>query len=183
MKVSVLLYLLCFVLLSCSEPKARRPITVKTGTTLASTAAQTKAINKIEELRILNYIKKDTLHNYELSSYGFWYTYIKRNDGKSYTPKENDRVLILYDIKDLNNEIIYSSGELGQRQYIVDKEELITGLQVGIKMMKEGETLTFVIPSFNAYGIVGDGNKIGMNQPIISTVTLLKINQTNENEN
>lgn len=183
MRPKFLFFLLCIVLVSCSEPQARRPITVKTSTTLATTVAQTKAINKIEEQRILKYIQLDSLRTYTVSSNGFWYTYNHKIEGESYTPKANDRVLISYDIKDLTNEIIYSVEELGQKEYVVDKEEFITALQIGIKMMKEGESITFVIPSFNAYGVVGDGNKIGINESIISTVRLLKINQTNRNEN
>jgi len=41
--------------------------------------------------------------------------------------------------------------------------------------MKVGETITFVIPSYSAFGITGDGNKIGINQSIKSTVTLINI--------
>ncbi|MDT7832065.1 gliding motility-associated peptidyl-prolyl isomerase GldI [Flavobacteriaceae bacterium S356] len=180
---SVLFLASCIVFVSCSEPQARRPITAKTSTTLASTVAQTKVINKIEEQAILKYIESDSIHKYTVSSNGFWYTYNHKIEAETYTPKANDRVLISYDIKDLNNEVIYSSEELGQKQYVVDKEDFITALQIGIKMMKEGESVTFVIPSFNAYGVVGDGNRIGINESIISTVTLLKINQTNRNEN
>jgi FKBP-type peptidyl-prolyl cis-trans isomerase len=43
--------------------------------------------------------------------------------------------------------------------------------------MKIGETITFVLPSYNAYGITGDNNKIGLNQSIKSTVTLININK------
>ena len=42
--------------------------------------------------------------------------------------------------------------------------------------MKEGETVTFVIPFYNAFGIAGDSNKIGINTSIKSKVTLIKIN-------
>jgi len=183
MKLKFLFFLLCIALVSCSEPQARRPMTVKTSTTLATTVAQTKVINKIEEQRILQYIALDSLHTYTVSSSGFWYTYNHKIEGDAYTPNANDKVLISYDIKELNNETIYSTEELGEKEYVIDKEDFITALQVGIKMMKEGESITFVIPSYNAYGIVGDGNKIGINESIISTVTLLKINQTNRNEN
>jgi FKBP-type peptidyl-prolyl cis-trans isomerase len=41
--------------------------------------------------------------------------------------------------------------------------------------MKIGETVKFIIPSFNAYDLVGDENKIGVNTSIISTVTLINI--------
>ena len=39
----------------------------------------------------------------------------------------------------------------------------------------KGETITFVIPSYRAFGVTGDGNKIAVNQPIQSTVTLIDI--------
>ena len=71
--------------------------------------------------------------------------------------------------------MIYSKDELGMMKYRVDKEDLISALKVGIKLMKIGETIIFVIPSYSAFGISGDGNKIGINQSIISTVTLLNI--------
>lgn len=183
MRANILFVICCLLLCACAEPEARRPVTVKTGTTLASTVAQTKMINKIEEEKILHYIKQDSLRTYLVSESGFWYRYDQKNEERAYTPKEKDEVLISYDIRDLNNNIIYSKEILGNKRYIIDKEDFITGLQIGIKMMKESETITFIIPSYNAFGIVGDENKIGMNQSIISTVTLLKINQTSKNEN
>ena len=41
--------------------------------------------------------------------------------------------------------------------------------------MKPGETIKFIFPSFNAYGVLGDGQKIGINQSLISKVTLINI--------
>jgi FKBP-type peptidyl-prolyl cis-trans isomerase len=61
----------------------------------------------------------------------------------------------------------------------MDKQELMTGLREGLKIMKEGETVTFVFPSYKAYGYYGDMNKIGSNTPIISKVTIINIEQIN----
>ena len=72
---------------------------------------------------------------------------------------------------------MYSKEDLGIKKYIIDKEDFISGLQKGIKLMKIGETVTFVIPSYSAFGIAGDGNKIGINQSIKSKVTLININK------
>ena len=41
--------------------------------------------------------------------------------------------------------------------------------------MKLGEIITFVIPSYRAFGLVGDEHKIGINKTIKSTVKLIKI--------
>ena len=62
-----------------------------------------------------------------------------------------------------------------EKSYKIDKEDFIPALQDGIKLMKIGETITFVIPSYRAFGVTGDGNKIEVNQTIKSTVTLIDI--------
>lgn len=91
------------------------------------------------------------------------------------TPKLGDEVTFEYNITDLEGNVIYSKEELGIMKYRIDKEDFIFALQLGIKLMKVGETIIFVIPSYNAFGISGDGEKIGINQSIKSTVTLLNI--------
>ena len=48
----------------------------------------------------------------------------------------------------------------------------LMGLRDGIKLMKKGETITFLFPSHMAYGYHGDDKKIGTNEPLICTVTL-----------
>ena len=46
------------------------------------------------------------------------------------------------------------------------------GLRDGIKLMKKGETITFLFPSHMGYGYHGDNEKIGSNEPLMCTVTL-----------
>ena len=48
--------------------------------------------------------------------------------------------------------------------------------------MKEGEKVTFLFPSYKAYGYTGF-DKVKPNQPLIYSVQLLKINKLSENEN
>ncbi|MCI2228002.1 gliding motility-associated peptidyl-prolyl isomerase GldI [Polaribacter sp. MSW13] len=174
MKIRFLFFaILC---LGCAKEVPRRPIDPKPSTTLLSeTISTSKALNKIEENKIIELIKKDSLRIYQQSSYGFWYTYINKIDKDLPTPQTGNEVSFEYEITDLNNTVLYSKEELGIKNYTIDKEDFITAIQKGIKLMKIGETVTFVIPSYSAYGITGDGNKIGMNQSIKSTITLLTI--------
>ncbi len=74
-----------------------------------------------------------------------------------------------------SNDTIYPREEIGIIKYKVDKQELFPGLRNSIKLLKEMETATFMFPSSLAYGYHGDNNKIGINVPIKSTITLLKI--------
>ena len=80
-----------------------------------------------------------------------------------------------YDISTLEGTSIYSTEEIGTREYKIDQENVFNGLRQGLKLMKEGETLTFLFPSYKAFGYYGDQEKIGRNVPIRSTITLNKI--------
>lgn len=175
MRIRILL-LLSIVCFGCSKVKPRRPINPKPSTTiLKETIKESKKLNQIEDAKIINLIKKDSANTYQVSSNGFWYTYINKIEEEKPKPKTGDIVSIEYNITDLSDEIIYFKEELGTKTYTIDKEDFISALQVGIKLMKVGETITFVIPSYNAFGISGDGNKIGINQSIKSKVTLTNI--------
>ncbi|WP_299060531.1 gliding motility-associated peptidyl-prolyl isomerase GldI [uncultured Polaribacter sp.] len=176
MRISILFFI-GILLIGCYEVTPRKPINPKKSTTiLKETIKQSKRLNKIEEDYILALIKADSTNTYQVSPNGFWYTYINKNEESTITPKEGDVVTFQYNITDLQGAVIYSKDSLGIKKMSVDKEDFISGLQSGIKLMKIGETITFVIPSYNAFGISGDGKKIGINQSIKSTVTLININ-------
>ena len=169
----LLLFLIC---ISCAKTAPRMPINPKPSTTLLSeTLDASKTLNKLEETKILNYIKRDSLNNYIQSSNGFWYKYIHKINKDLPTPTKGNEVVFEYEILDLNDSIIYAKKDLGLKTYKIDKEDFITGLQKGLKIMKEGETISFIIPSYSAFGVTGDGDKIGINQTIKSTVTLINI--------
>ena len=83
---------------------------------------------------------------------GFGYYYEKKDTISTLTAKFGDIVNFTYDIKDLDGEIIYSQKELDTVNYAIDQEDLFFGLREGLKLMKEGETVVFLFPSYQAYG-------------------------------
>ena len=177
MKNKAYLLISFVVFFSCKEQEARRPIVQKTSTILTETISQNKKLIALENNIIEEYIAKDSTKQYHVASNGFWYVYENEIKSELVTPKIGDVVEFSYDITDLYGNVFYSKEDLGVKTYKIDKEDFIPALQEGIKLMKIGETITFVIPSYRAYGLVGDENKIGMNQTIKSTVTLISIKQ------
>ena len=116
--------------------------------------------------------------DYIASESGFWYYYNTKVEIDSLrTPDFGDIVNYDYDVKSLNGSIIYSKSDIKTQTYTMDKEELFTGLREGLKLMKTGETVTFIFPSQKAYGYYGDENKIGRNTPLICEVTVNSITQ------
>lgn len=173
MKFNLVFFLLLVLSISsCKEPEARRPKKQGTVNFYKELIAKNKKLNALERKRLENFITKDTINEYIASENGFWYTYVVKDSLNTVKPKSDDLVLLAYNVSDIHGNIIYDKQE---RNYKVDKEDFIPALQDGIKLMKKGETIIFVIPSYRAFGVVGDGNKIVVNQPIKSTVTLIEI--------
>lgn len=174
MKNSILVIIIFVFAMSCTHPEPRKPVVRKTSTFLKESIVRNKVINKLEEAAFLELMQNDSIHNYISSESGFWYYYNVQNNNDTIGPKKGDEVIYRYEIKDIYGDILYTQDELGTRSYLVDKQELITGLQDGLKLMKEGEEVTFLFPSHKAYGYSGY-QKIGSNQPLIYNVKVEKI--------
>ena len=180
-----LLYIILFASLitSCSGQEARRPLQKQSGSFYKESAERNKAIYNQEKDFIEKLIAKDSTRTYFSSENGFWYYYNKRDTVQSIFPKMGDVVSFNYNIKDLSGNTILSEKENGLQQYKVDQtnQELITGVREGIKLMKEGEKVTFLFPSYQAYGYYGIEEKLGTNIPVQSTITLISIKDLNNN--
>ncbi len=163
------------LVVNCGGPEPRRPVKVKSSTYFGGDIERNKKLLAAEEQMIQGYIAKDSLHLYEPSASGSWYFYQKTNESSDYTPQPDDLVTMTYNIMGFNNDTIYSHEEIGIIKYKVDKQELFQGLRHSVKILKEGETATFLYPSSLAFGYQGDGDRIDVNVPIRSTITILKI--------
>lgn len=165
------------LIVSCGSGEARRPVMVKTNTFLKDSAQKNKKLLVQQEALIDSITKADTLHTYITSKDGFKYYYITENKEDNYTPVFGDVVEFSYAISDIHGKEIYSKQEKKTQTYYVDKEELFFGLRTAIKLLKVGEEAVFFFPSEIAFGYHGDKKKIGVNEPIMVQVQILKITQ------
>lgn len=179
----LLIFTILMVLFSCKSPEARKPVQYKSGSFISTSIQRNKAIFEKEELKIIELLEATKNQAYFTSESGFWYYYDVKDSTQTKVPKYGDNVNFSYDVKKLNGVTVLSKNEIGLQNCIIDQtnQELISGIRDGLKLMKEGETITFLFPSYKAYGYYGIENKLGTNIPIQCTVTLNSINKTNEN--
>lgn len=182
MRSKALLYLVlaCFALASCKTPEARRPVQQSSGSFIKESAERNKALLKEEEALIADVMEANPNNDYLASESGFWYYYNKKDSLDLVKPEIGDIVTFTYDIKSLEGDAILSETETGIQTYKVDQsnQDLISGLRDAVKLMKVGETVTFLFPSYKAFGYYGIENKLGTNVPVQSTVTLKSIQQS-----
>ncbi|TYB77046.1 gliding motility-associated peptidyl-prolyl isomerase GldI [Bizionia myxarmorum] len=177
----LLIVCMLITIVGCKSPEARRPISAKSGSFIDQSVERNKKLNNRERTAFETVIAKDSVNHYIASKNGFWYAYKTKVADSLITPGFGDTVIFEYNIKDISDNIIYTKAELKQQTYIMDKQELFTGLREGLKLMRAGETVTFLFPSQKAYGYYGDENKIGTNIPIICEVTVFDITTTEPN--
>jgi len=174
-----LLYILiaAFLLVSCKSPEARMPETVQSGSFLKESAERNKKLNEKEHEIIQTIIMNNPDKDYIASESGFWYYYNTKAEKDTIQPDFGDIINFEYNVSDLSGNEIYSTAK---RTYVMDKQELFTGLREGLKLMTQGDNVTFIFPSQKAYGYYGDENRIGTNVPLICEVTLNTITQEND---
>lgn len=174
-----ILFILVSLALSCKSPEARQPISTQTGSFIKESAERNFKLNQQEQQKITTIIESHPEIEYIASENGFWYYYNTKIEQDSITADFGDIVNFNYNIKDLKGNEIYSFEEIPTQNYSMDQEELFTGLREGLKLMKAGETVTFLFPSQKAFGYYGDTKKIGTNVPLICQVTVNSITQNN----
>lgn len=172
------------LVMACKSPEARYPVTHNSGSYIDESVERNKEMIAEEEEYIKQVMGKNPDTEYLNSADGFWYFYNDRSSDttNTETPEFGDVVVFDYSISTIEGETIYADGEKPTREYAIDKEKLFTGLRQGLKLMKEGETVTFLFPSHKAFGYYGDRNKIGSNVPIMTRVTLHDIKEESNQE-
>ena len=173
----ITLFVITTLMYSCKSPEARMPESVKTGAFLVESAERNKKLNAREQEAIEKMIADSPSIEYLASESGFWYFYTNKIEGDSVQPEFGDVIDFEFNVSNLQGEEIYGTAN---RTYVMDKEELFTGLREGLKLMKPSERVTFIFPSQKAFGYYGDDNKIGTNVPLICEVTLNTIMKNND---
>lgn len=183
MRFTSVILLLIFAA-SCKSPEARYPVSQNSGSYIDESVERNKEMIAQEEDYIKEVMVKNVDTEYLSSADGFWYYYNEKSTDSTNTntPDFGDIVVFDYSISSIEGKSIYAEGEKPTREYTMDKEKLFTGLRQGLKLMKEGETVTFLFPSHKAFGYYGDKEKIGSNTPITARVTLHEIKEETNQE-
>lgn len=179
----VMLAIIVIGITACGEAEPRKAVNVKSGSFIDASVIRSKELLAKEMLLFQDIIKNDSAHDYLSTNTGLFYYFEKKNTTSDYRPMTNDEVLLTYNVMSASNDTIYKAEDIGFVQHAIDKSQLFPGLRNAVKQLKEGERATFLIPSSLAYGFKGDGNKIGVNTPIKSSVTLHQIIKNNDSLN
>jgi FKBP-type peptidyl-prolyl cis-trans isomerase len=125
-----------------------------------------------EQEKIDSFISKN---NYKMEETKTGIHYSISEVGKGEKPKTLSEVALKYTINLLDGTYCYSSDSSGVLQMKIGQSSEPTGLQEVLQQIPCGSKAKIIIPSYLAYGLSGDGDKIGSGASLLYTIELLKV--------
>ncbi len=166
-------FLPAFILLSCSNDKLKP----KSDEEVLSYKEPLVKVNEIlvdrDSLRIARYCERSGI-NLNVGKNGLWYKI--EHTGKGDSARYGLVASINYDVSLLETgKVCYSSDSSGIKSFRIGKDDIESGLDMGIRKMREGDKAIFILPPNLAYGLIGDEKKIPARSIIIYKVELLRV--------
>lgn len=172
-------HIICFIALvitlvtSCSH---RKPNTHSIETSKQLNESLVKA-NKLyvknESNDIDQYIKR---HNWKMNTTGTGLRYFIYKNGNGMLATSGKTARVNFKISLLDGTLCYSSEKLGAKEFLIDRDNIESGIHEGVKYLHVGDKAFFILPSHLAHGLIGDENKIPPRSSVVYEIELLSIN-------
>lgn len=178
-------YIMLMVLLSCwacngdnDDQQATRKINIQ------SKEFQDKLIeaNKIYVKQESDEIDQYVAHkgwNMTKTGTGLRYMIVQKGNGNQ--AKSGQLAKVNYKISLMDGTVCYSSDSTGAREFVVEGDNVESGLHEGIQYMHVGDKAILILPSHLAHGLIGDENKIPPKASVIYELELLSLKERVKN--
>lgn len=171
-KIGILLFILSVLFVGCDDNKITHKRNIDKSKVDKAFIKINKAYIKVEDQQIDDYLNRRNW-NFTRTKSGLRYLIYKKGVGRKI--KSGDIVTIEYTINLIRGEEVYSSKSLGDKTFKVDESDEPSGLHQAIKLMKVGDRAKVVIPSYLAYGLMGDDKKIPAKATLFYDIYVKKV--------
>jgi len=131
-----------------------------------------RVLLKRDKARIIEYIESHNLMLKETQS-GLWFEITKQGNGPEV--KEGMLLTMDYRVSLLDGTECYSSDSTGYKQFRPGQGGVESGIDEGIRMLREGSEAIFILPPHLAHGLTGDGDCIPPHTVILYHIKLVKV--------
>lgn len=172
-KLFMLYFSISVILISCgNDPQYNKPTTVIKDTITEPLIKVNQQITESERRDIDNFVKRKGWPMTETGT-GLRYSIYKPGNGAQI--KGGDLVTVDFEITLLNGQLCYTSEETGSEEFVVDHDNVESGLHEAIKYLHVGDKAKIIIPSHLAFGLTGDSDKIPPLSPIVYDLEVLDV--------
>ena len=162
---------MCFVFLSCSEKKARQQEVIHKENYADPLIKLNKKLIEKESRDIDNWLKR---HNIDASNTGTGLRFFILKKGNGNPAKIGQFATINYKLSLLDGTLCYDSNKSGPVTFLIGQDHVESGLHEAMLLLRKGDRAKFVLPSYRAFGLTGEG-KIPMNAAVVYDIYLVEI--------
>ena len=162
------------VLISCGQSSAPKQNSMSDAEIQESLIRVNQKMNKRESSQIDSFITNEKMHVTKTGT-GLRYEIYKKGKGKKAMPGMSAK--LKFTVSLLDGTMCYSSDSSGLESFIIDHDQVESGLHEGIKLLHEGDKAKFILPSHLAHGLIGDKDKIPRRSPIVYDIELIQLTQ------
>lgn len=132
-----------------------------------------KSLALEEDIDIRLYLKRREHWNVKETGSGLRYWVYEGFEGA--TAQEGDWVEVEFEVRLLDDSLCYSTDPGEVAVFKVDKSDVESGVQEGIKFLGKGGKAKLIIPSHLGHGLVGDLNRIPPLQVLVVDLHVVEI--------
>jgi len=126
-----------------------------------------------EDLNIQLFLSQH--ESWKVEATGSGLRYIRLKEGKGPLAKAGQEAKVQYVVTQLDGKECYRTPADEVEIFRIDKSNIETGIQEGIKKMQVGEKAKLIVPSHLAHGLIGDLDKIPPLTTLVVDIELLEI--------
>lgn len=173
MRIILVIVILCFFAFAGCKEKVQQPVPEVNMNELKEPLMNVnRKISREEKLVIDGYVKR---RNWNMTETGTGVRYMITEKGSEQVPASGDVVIIDFEISLLDGTTCYSSKETGPEHFVVDYDNVESGMHEAIKYLHKGDKAIVIIPSHRAFGLAGDMAKIPPLSTVIYNIQVLEI--------
>lgn len=132
-----------------------------------------KTLMNSEDHLIDQFLKRK---QWNVTSTGTGLRYIIYKEGKGQNlAQPGQYATIAYKVSLLNGKVCYQSKPGDYKEFLIERDNVESGLHEGVKYMKVGDKAKLIMPSHLAHGLLGDMSKIPPRAPIVYDIELLRL--------
>ena len=104
---------------------------------------------------------------------GLRYMIVKNGTGELAKPDQHAKVN--FKISLLDGTLCYSSDSTGAKEFLIEQDDVESGLHEGIQYMHVGDKAIMILPSHLAHGLIGDQSRIPPHASVMYELDLLSV--------
>lgn len=128
-----------------------------------------KGLISLDSARIVGVIRANNW-NMKVTETGLRYEILQK--GRGVKAKPGMQAIIDYKVRLLDGRLVYTSDSTGQKKFVITKGGVERGLEEGILLLNQGDSVRFIMPPYMAHHLLGDFKKIPPRSTIIYEVRL-----------